>query len=228
MPLCSPLPLVKGSVYVNLLNKTIQYSIFFFLGRTAKHVEFPWPGTALTPAAVEVKSLLLDQRNLWSTREVPWNKKKLRKKSASFFSLKQKSNDGGKVFQTFHLFYKKYFCCYLVIKSCLILCHTIDYRLPGSSVHGISQARILKWVAISFSRGSSRPRDLLICIGRWVLYHWAIREVQKYAFFLFRNKPQFKDVLLCLSYSFLKYKNYKHISYVSYILIIYMSWVWRL
>ena len=34
-----------------------------------------------------------------------------------------------------------------------------DYSLPGSSVHGIFQARILEWVAISFSRGPSRPRD---------------------------------------------------------------------
>ena len=40
---------------------------------------------------------------------------------------------------------------------------------PGSSVHGISQARILEWVAISFSRGSSRPRDWtwVSCTGRW-------------------------------------------------------------
>ena len=35
----------------------------------------------------------------------------------------------------------------------------MDCNLPGSSVHGISQARILEWVAISFSRGSSQPRD---------------------------------------------------------------------
>ena len=39
------------------------------------------------------------------------------------------------------------------------LCDPMDRSLPGSSVHGISQARILKWVAISFSRGSSQPRD---------------------------------------------------------------------
>ena len=35
----------------------------------------------------------------------------------------------------------------------------LDYSLPGSSVHGISQARTLEWTAISFSRGSSQPRD---------------------------------------------------------------------
>ena len=46
-----------------------------------------------------------------------------------------------------------------VAQSCPILCNPVDCSLPGSSVHGILQARILEWVAISFSRGSSRPRD---------------------------------------------------------------------
>ena len=41
-------------------------------------------------------------------------------------------------------------CCCLVAKSCLTLCDPMDYSLPCSSVHGISQARILKWVAVSF------------------------------------------------------------------------------
>ena len=42
---------------------------------------------------------------------------------------------------------------------CLTLCNPMDCSPPGSSVYGISQARILKWVAISSSRGSSLPRD---------------------------------------------------------------------
>ena len=42
---------------------------------------------------------------------------------------------------------------------CPTLCDPMGYSLPGSSVHGIFQARVLEWVAISFSRGSSRPRD---------------------------------------------------------------------
>ena len=56
--------------------------------------------------------------------------------------------------------------------------------LPGSSVHGISQAGILECVAISFSRGSSQPRDWThiscrrFCIGRQVLYHWAAWEAK--------------------------------------------------
>ena len=46
-----------------------------------------------------------------------------------------------------------------VIQSCLTLCYPTDYSPPGSSVHGIFHARILEWVAISFSRGSSWLRD---------------------------------------------------------------------
>ena len=52
-------------------------------------------------------------------------------------------------------------CVHLVTKLCSILCNPMDYSPPHSSVHGISQARILEWVAISFSRESSWPRDRL-------------------------------------------------------------------
>ena len=53
----------------------------------------------------------------------------------------------------------------------------MDCSLPGSSVCGILQARILEWIVISFSRGSSRPRDrtCVSCTGRVVIYHWAMR-----------------------------------------------------
>ena len=53
-------------------------------------------------------------------------------------------------------------CCCLVTKMCSTLCNPMDCSLPGSSVYGISQASILEWVAISFFRGSSQPRDLSI------------------------------------------------------------------
>ena len=54
------------------------------------------------------------------------------------------------------------FCCYchrLVPTSCPTLCDSMDGSLPGSSIHGISQARMIEWVAISFSRESSWSRD---------------------------------------------------------------------
>ena len=55
------------------------------------------------------------------------------------------------------------------------LCDSMDCGPLGSSVHGISQARILEWVAISYSRGSSQPRDQIrtFCIGRRIFYHCA-------------------------------------------------------
>ena len=46
-----------------------------------------------------------------------------------------------------------------LLQSCPTLCDPMDCSLPGSSVHGILQARILEWVAIPISRGSSLPRD---------------------------------------------------------------------
>ena len=46
-----------------------------------------------------------------------------------------------------------------VVQSCLTLSDPMDCSLPGSSVRGILQARILEWVVIPFFRGSSRPRD---------------------------------------------------------------------
>ena len=63
-------------------------------------------------------------------------------------------------------------------QSCLTLWHPMDCSPPGSSVDGILQARILAWVAMPSSRGSSPARDqthvsCVSCIGRWVLYHWA-------------------------------------------------------
>ena len=52
-------------------------------------------------------------------------------------------------------------CCCLVAKLCPTLFDPMDCDPPGSSVHGISAARILEWIAISFSRASCPPRDLL-------------------------------------------------------------------
>ena len=67
-----------------------------------------------------------------------------------------------------------YICC-LVAKSCTTLCDTMDCSPLGSSVRGISQVKTLEWIAISFWRGSSQPRDqtLTSCISKRILYHWA-------------------------------------------------------
>ena len=69
-------------------------------------------------------------------------------------------------------------CC---VQLRLTLCDPMDCSPPGSSVHGIFQARILEWVAISFSKESSWPRDwtqvfCISCTDRWVFYHCATWE----------------------------------------------------
>ena len=65
-----------------------------------------------------------------------------------------------------------------VAQSCLTLCDPVDCSRPSSSVHGVLQARILEWVAISFSRGSSQPRDQIrvSCIAGRRFILWATRE----------------------------------------------------
>ena len=67
-------------------------------------------------------------------------------------------------FEKFHLFQSIFAMC-LVAQSCLTLWDSRDCNPPASSVRGISQARILEWVAISFSRGSSGPRDVSCIAG---------------------------------------------------------------
>ena len=59
-----------------------------------------------------------------------------------------------------------------VAQSCTTLCNPMYYRPPGSSVHGIAQARILEWVAISSSKGSFQPWDQtqVFCIGRRIFF----------------------------------------------------------
>ena len=66
----------------------------------------------------------------------------------------------------------------LVIQLCPTLCGLMGYSLPGCSVHGILQARILEWAAIPFSRGSSQPRDgiWVSCMAGRFFTIWVSRE----------------------------------------------------
>ena len=95
------------------------------------------------------------------------------------FELKKKKCSSSDVI----LSSKVLICCSYCAKSSLTLCNPMDCSPPASSVHGILQARTLEWVVISFSRGSSRPRDwtLIFCVsctGRQILNHPATWEVQ--------------------------------------------------
>ena len=77
-----------------------------------------------------------------------------------------------------------------------LLCHVWRPYRPVSSVHGIFQARILEWVAISSSRGSSQPGDwtCVPCIGRQILYHWATWEAP-YVVWLWANESCSKELI---------------------------------
>ena len=83
-----------------------------------------------------------------------------------------------------HVYSYKYMRAYMCVcihvcvsvQSCLTLCCSTDCSPPGSTVHGTSQTRILEWVAIFYSRGSSWPRDwtpvsCVYCTSRWIIYH---------------------------------------------------------
>ena len=75
---------------------------------------------------------------------------------------------------------KKIICLWSwsITQSCPTLFHPMDCNLPGSPDHGISQARILEWVAVPFSRGSSQSRDqtqVSLIAGRFFTV-WATRE----------------------------------------------------
>ena len=67
------------------------------------------------------------------------------------------------------------------LQLCSTLCDPMDWSLPGSSVHGILQGRILDWVAISYSKGSSQSRDQtrVSCIVGRFFTNWAKREAQR-------------------------------------------------
>ena len=80
--------------------------------------------------------------------------------------------------------------CVCISRS--VMSDSMDYSPPGSSVHGILQARILKCFAISFSRESSWPRDgtWVSCIADKFFTIWTIREVQLISY----------DIFLCVIY----------------------------
>ena len=76
-----------------------------------------------------------------------------------------------------------YFVLCSVAQSCLTFCDSIHCNPQVSSVHGILQARILEWVTIPFSRGSSGPSDqtLISCIAGGFFTIWATREAHRYS-----------------------------------------------
>ena len=91
-----------------------------------------------------------------------------------------------------------YECVCLVTQLCQTLCDPMDCSPPGSSVHGTSQARILEWVAISFSRGSLCPRDQIqVSWIAGVFFNiWATREALLW-FYLFLIPQIYINIMIC-------------------------------
>ena len=112
-----------------------------------------------------------------------------------------------------------------VSQSCLTLCDPMDCSLPGSSVHGILQARVLEWVAISFSRGSSQPRDWtrVSHIEGRCFNLWATREARLSGFW--RSFLYSSYVYSCyLLISSTSVRSIPFLSYIYFPLIIAKSW----
>ena len=154
------------------------------------------PHIYLGYTAIEARSCLplwiTQNRWLWFHNSI---QKKKKKNLGSFL-----------LFLILNSFISRKVVVFLVAKLCPALCNPM-YFPPDPSKHGISQASILEWVAISFSRRSSRPRDQthISCIGRWIHYHWATWEVP--AEKSCRQKVQF-DVLRREKFN----RNFFHIS----------------
>jgi len=121
---------------------------------------------------------------------------KIKQAGDSYLSFSSSENRGGRKKNwalTCHAKTKSVSEWVLCAYSCLTLCDSMDCSPPGSSVHGIIQARILEWVAISFCRESSQPRDqtyisYVSCTGRCIIrfglfvclfvYYWATWEAK--------------------------------------------------
>ena len=151
----------KFSLTINILAEQILIPAFHKLNFPA----FQWHVKRLKFAILCHWLLRATQFKLWTPQLLPvdWPSKRT-------VSRQGRAHPGGVVGFWFHWEHPKSFL------SCPTLCDPMDWSLPGSSVHEILQVRMQQWVAISFSRGSSWPRDqiLVFCvssIGRQVLYH---------------------------------------------------------
>ena len=94
--------------------------------------------------------------------DIPYFTLLLQLKSVHKYSLKKNNND-MKILAQKKIFITSHICSGInsvsLTQSYMTFCDPMDYSPPGSSVHGILQARILEWVTISSSRASSHPRD---------------------------------------------------------------------
>ena len=121
--------------------------------------------------------LLISQRVLWPPLPPPKQGKAISAGELTFQEYFQHSTE--RIYWISSSLLCVCVCVCMCVKSfqlCLPLCNHMDCSPPGSSAHGILQARILEWIAMSSSRGSFPPRDpthmfYVFCIGRQILHH---------------------------------------------------------
>ena len=103
------------------------------------------------------------------------------------------------------------------------LCNAMDCSPPTSCLHGIVQARILEWVAISFSRGSSQPRDgtWVSCTGGGFFINWATREAYMYCYL------SFVSFILSFSRSLSFPSFFLFLPHLSLLLENFYMWMWH-
>ena len=137
-----------------IFSLTLSFCFFFFFlfGCMACRLLVPWPGIKPAPSAADTQSF-----NHWTAKEVPIH--------SVFYVTVVVCIISNKIRNTTRQCYNHCFkgsyeveskCSLLCVQAqslqlCLTLCDPMDYNPPGSSVHGILQARILEWVAIPFS-----------------------------------------------------------------------------
>ena len=119
------------------------------------------------------------------------------------------------------------------LQLCPVLSSSMDCGPSGSSVHRILQARILEWVAMASSRRSYQSRDwtcisYVFCIGRWVLYHSAIREAPGWPGSLHNYCTRNELIIQMVTYDFtdiclfLSNRQNKEIH-----VVVTVPWIWR-
>ena len=134
----------------------------------AKHATTIWPGS-YTPEYLSLKNKNYAHTHLYINVHrslVTKNRKQPRCLSP-----------GEWLDKLWSIYTMEYCCLVAKLLSVWLFCDPMDCSLPGSSVHETFQARILEWVAILFSRGSSQTRDWTHTpsIGRQILEHWATK-----------------------------------------------------
>ena len=114
---------------------------------------------------------------LYSLNKVLWKLKHLKLECFSFIlpkgSFQQLENFHQSPERCFSTSSVCVCVCVCMLSHVKLLCDPMNCSSPGSSLHGIFQTRVLEWVAIPFSRGSSRPRDRAhVSCTSCTLFHW--------------------------------------------------------